>query len=61
MEKTRAKLKVDVAQSDLRKGDEGYIDGYCRGGNDVPYAAFVSGETVDLVPLHSLRITTNTK
>lgn len=28
-------------QDGIKIGDEGYIDGYCRGGNDVPYAVIV--------------------
>jgi hypothetical protein len=54
--KTKVELKNDVQQSDLKKGDKGYIDGYCRGGNNVPYAVIVVGEIVDLCPLYNLKV-----
>lgn len=54
--KTKVELKGDVQQSQLKIGDRGYIDGYCRGGNDVPYAAIVVGEVVDLCPLYKLKV-----
>lgn len=40
--KTKIKIINPVMYQDgIKIGDEGYIDGYCRGGNDVPYAVIV--------------------
>ena len=54
--KTKVELKKDAQHSNLKKGDRGYIDGYCRGGNDTPYAVIVVGETIDLCLLYNLKV-----
>ena len=54
--KTKVELKNDVQHSNLKKGDKGYIDGYCRGGNNAPYAVIVVGETIDLCLLYDLKV-----
>lgn len=39
--KTSGFLNCDIRQEPLKKGNLGYINGYVRGGNDVPCAVFV--------------------
>lgn len=55
--KTPAMLKIDVHQSELKKGDYGYIDGYASGGDGRPYAVFVRDDdgVIDLVPFQSIK------
>lgn len=38
MNKTRVKILYTSQHGDFEKDDRGYIDGYVRGANDVPYA-----------------------
>jgi len=54
--KTKAWIKLDVNQSDLIQGDDGYIDGYVIGRDNRPYAVFVrfSDGLIDMVPLNSV-------
>lgn len=56
MNKTRATITGDIYQSELRKNDAGYIDGYVQAADSRPYAVFVrdSDGIVDLVHLHKL-------
>lgn len=54
--KTKVKIICDVPNSMLKKGDSGYIDGYVRGGNDVPYAIVVVGEYIGFVNLYMLKV-----
>lgn len=56
MEKTRVIIKQDTPQCSLIKGMIGYIDGYCRGGDNIPYAIVVCGYIIDMVPLYALEI-----
>jgi len=56
MEKTKVKIIEVTHQCMLNIGDVGYIDGYCRAGDDRPYAIVVSGKVVDMVPLHTLEV-----
>jgi len=54
--KTKVEITSDVHQERAKKGDIGYIDGYCRGGNDMPYAMVVIGENVCMVPMYQLKV-----
>lgn len=55
--KTEAILTADVHQSNFKKGDSGYIDGYVQAADTRPYAVFVRCDSgaIDLVPIHSLK------
>ena len=56
--RTRVEFKHnDAEHKEWTKGDKGYIDGYVRGGNGVPFAAVVIGHDIVLAPLHSLKVT----
>ena len=54
--KTHAQLIMEPSQSRLKIGSIGYIDGYCRGGDDRPCAAFVSNGIIELVPIYALKV-----
>ncbi len=49
--KTKVEIMQDVHQSDFKKGDIGYIDGYVQAGDARPYASVVriSDGYIDLV------------
>ena len=52
--KTKVKIRNDYHQGIFKANDIGYVDGYVRGGNDVPLAAIVCNGYIDLVPIHNL-------
>lgn len=45
MKRLRIKFEWDGPYGDYYKGDVGFVDGYVRGGNDVPYAVIVMKNT----------------
>lgn len=52
--KTKVKIRYDYHQGIFKKDTEGYVDGYVRGGNDVPLAVVVANGMFDLVPIHNI-------
>lgn len=57
MEKTYIITKsFDAQHGDWQKGEIGYIDGYVRGGNDIPYAAVVINRRIVLINFHSIDV-----
>lgn len=42
--------------SRAKVGDEGYIDGYVRGADNVPYAVVVFGEQLEICPIFNLKV-----
>jgi len=56
------KLKVKILATNhsmkrLSPGDIGYIDGYLRGADDIPYAVvYVQGKGIELIPFYSLEV-----
>lgn len=62
MYKTLVRLKNDAQYyNEYKKGEEGYIDGYTRGGNDKPYVVVIIGNRIIMCQTHELEvITTNT-
>ena len=56
--KNRIKVEIMVAtsQSALKKGDIGYIDGYVRGADDIPYAVVIVGERIGMVRIRFLKV-----
>lgn len=54
--KTKVELKDDVQQSQLKKGDKGYIDGYAQTADNRACAVVVVGEIVDYCPLYILKV-----
>ena len=56
------KTKVEILHDDhqyqeYKQGERGYIDGYIRGGNDVPCCCVVIGERIVLVPFTCIKVT----
>lgn len=47
----------DQVHKDWKKGEEGYIDGYVRGGTGTPLAVVALGERIVLIPLNCLTVT----
>lgn len=45
MKRLRIKFAYDSPYGDYHKGDVGFVDGYVRGGNDVPCAVVVMKDT----------------
>ena len=41
MKRVRVMFICDSPYKDWNSGDVGYVDGYCRGGDDVPYAVVI--------------------
>jgi hypothetical protein len=54
--KTKVEITQNVHQCIFKQGDIGYIDGYCRAGDDRAYAVVVVGDRLDFVPIFSLRV-----
>lgn len=54
--KTKVRVKDAFHQCELKRGDIGYIDGYVRGGNNVPLAVVIVKDKIDLVPIHALEV-----
>lgn len=55
--KTHVITKFDDQQhKEWVKGQSGYIDGYCRGGDNVPYAIVIMDDRLVMIPLHSLEV-----
>lgn len=44
MQRALIEFKCDSRYSDYRKGERGHIDGYVRGGNDVPMVAVIKDD-----------------
>ena len=54
--KTKVELIDEVQQSQLKKGDRGYIDGYVQAADNRGYAVVVVGEIVDLCQVWNLKV-----
>ena len=58
--KTKVSIIRDVNQSQIKKGENGYIDGYITGGDGRPYAVVVVGLLIELIPIHDLLVLEDT-
>ena len=54
--KTKVELTMDNPQSELKKGNKGYIDGYVRAADNRSYAVVVVDDKIDLVPVYLLKV-----
>ena len=61
MKRVRVMFICDSRYKDWNSGDVGYIDGYCRGGDDVPYAVVIVKNRVVMAPLETIRVMNNIK
>jgi len=51
---TRVKIIGHSPYGEFKPGDRGVIDGYCRGGDDIPCAIVILGVRFVMVPIHSI-------
>ena len=54
--KTKVLIKEDTHQCRLKKGDQGYIDGYVTAADNIPYAVVVCGFIIDYIPIYALSV-----
>ena len=60
--KTFVRMKNDdMVHKEWEEGEKGYIDGYCRGSNNVPFACVVLEKRIVMAPINILEVidTTN--
>lgn len=56
MKRLKVRFICDSHYKDWNSGDVGYIDGYCRGGDDVPYAIVIVKDRIVMAPLETIRV-----
>lgn len=57
MEKTKIRMIFDdEINKEWKKDEEGYVDGYCRGADDIPYACVILAGKITMCPIHYLRV-----
>lgn len=56
MNKILIEMISDSQYREYTKGDLGYVAGFVRGGDDVPYVACVIGESIILAPLRHVKV-----
>ena len=61
MKRLKVRFICDSHYKDWNSGDVGYIDGYCRGGDDVPYAVVIVKNRIVMAPLETIRVMTDIK
>ena len=57
--RTKVVIIANGQYNDFKIGEEGYIDGYCRGGDERPYAVVVIADRIVMAPLHCLKVIDN--
>ncbi len=55
------KIAVEITASDHRhqewkKGEKGYVVGFVRGADDVPYSVVVINLKLVMIPLHDIKV-----
>lgn len=53
--KTKVRITCDYGKG-YHKGDVGYVDGYYRGGDDIPYAVVVINKRFILIPIYAIEL-----
>ena len=61
MKRVRVMFIYDSPYKDWNSGDIGYVDGYCRGGDDVPYAVVIVKDRIVMAQLETIRVMTDLK
>ena len=61
MKRVRVRFICESPYKDWNSGDAGYIDGYCRGGDGVPYAVVIVNNRVVMAPLETIRVMNDIK
>lgn len=54
--KTKVEILRDTHQCKMKKGEQGYIDGYTRAADGIGYAVVVVGGKIDFVCLTALKV-----
>ena len=54
--KTKVLITCDSPYDDYHKGDIGYVDGYCSGGDYTPCAVVVIDKMFVLVPIYAIEL-----
>ena len=52
----KVKITGDSPYNEYKEGDNGFVNGYVRGADDIPYAVVIVNSRFSLVPLSCLRI-----
>lgn len=58
--KTKVTIIKDVENSQVKKGETGYIDGYATDLNEVPHAFVVIGVLIEMIPISYLLVNEDT-
>jgi len=53
--KTQVEVLYDTRYGAAKKGERGYIDGYCRGADDCGYCMVVIGERIEMIEPRNLK------
>ena len=61
MKRVRVRFICDSPYKDQNSRDMGYIDGYCREGDDVPCAVVIIKNRIVIAPLNTIRVMNNIK
>lgn len=56
MNQVRVLITSDDRYNDYKKGDVGYVHGYIRGGDNVPYVVVIIETKIVMVPFHSIEV-----
>ena len=56
MERLKVMFICNSPYKDWETGDMGYVDGYCRGGDDVPCAIVIVKDSIVMTPLDTIRV-----
>lgn len=59
MKRLRVRFICKSPYKDWEPGDLGYVDGYCRGGDDVPCAIVIVKDRIVMAPLQTIRVMDN--
>jgi len=59
MNKTKVKcINTIKYHKSIKIGDIGYIDGYVRGGDEIPYIVCIFGKTIAFAEFYNLEVVT---
>ena len=56
MRRLRVRFICNSHYKDWNSGDVGYVDGYCRGGDDVSCAVVIVKNRIVMAPLETIRV-----
>lgn len=56
MKRLKVRFICDSQHKEWEVGDFGYVDGYCRGGDDTPYAIVIIKDRIVMAPIYAIRV-----